>query len=155
MPRPLPRSHPAEGALGLESWGSASRTAPGIPTDFDIALINWKPEYEAFYYKQLCKRARHVYLFRSEYIFDCEAAVLVEVPRLGHATYHFSEPANMREFLTIYSRATREEILQKHGSIAESLGFLGRLIHGHNPQAWIKELKTRLSEPIDYADASN
>jgi hypothetical protein len=120
--------------------------AAGIPGDFDVALINWKPEYEAFYYKQLCKRARHVYLFRSEYIFDCEAAVLVEVPRFGHATYLFSKPANMREFLAVYSRATREEILHNRGNIGERLGFLGRLIHGRNPQTWLKEL-THLSEP--------
>jgi hypothetical protein len=127
--------------------------AVSIPGDFDVALINWKPEYEAFYYRQLCKRARHVYLFRSEYIFDCEAAVLVEVPRLGHATYLFAKPANMREFLAAYSRATREEILQNHGNIAERLGFLGRLIHGRSPQTWLKELRTRLSEPLSYAEA--
>jgi curved DNA-binding protein CbpA len=125
----------------------------GIPGDFDIALINWKPEYEGFYYKQLCKRARHVYLFRSEYIFDCEAAVLVEVPQPGHATYLFSKPANMREFLAIYSRAAREEILQNRGNIAERLGFLGRFIHGRNPQTWLKELRTHLSEPLSYAEA--
>jgi hypothetical protein len=127
--------------------------AAGIPGNFDVALINWKPEYEAFYYKHLCKRARHVYLFRSEYIFDCEAAVLVEVPRLGHATYLFSKPANMREFLAIYSRATREEILKNRGNIAERLGFLGRLIHGRNPQGWLKELRTHLSEPLNYVEA--
>jgi len=127
--------------------------AAGIPGDFDVALINWKPEYEAFYYKQLCKRARRVYLFRSEYVFDCEAAVLVEVPRLGHATYLFLKPAKMREFLAVYSRATREEILQNRGNIAERLGFLGRLTHGRNPQAWLKELRTHLSEPLNYAEA--
>ena len=126
--------------------------AAGIPGNFDVALINWKPEYEGFYYKQLSKRARHVYLFRSEYIFDCEPAVVVEVPRLGHATYLFSKPANMREFLTVYSRATREEILENRSNIAERLGFLGRLIHGRNPRAWIKELRTRLDETINYVE---
>ena len=127
--------------------------AIGIPADFDVALISWKPEYDAFYYKQLCKRARRVYLFRSEYIFDLERAVIVETPQLGHATYLFSKPASMPEFLAIYSRVTREEIRRNRGNIAENLGFMGRLIHGHNPRAWIKELKTRLSEPVDYAEA--
>jgi hypothetical protein len=127
----------------------------GIPGDFDVALITWKPDYDAFYYRQLCKRARRIYLFRSEYIFDLEGAVIVETPQLGHATYLFSKPANMPEFLAAYSRVTREEILRNHGNIAEKLGFLGRLIHGHNPRAWIKELRTRLSEPVDYAEASN
>ena len=44
-------------------------TGIGIPANFDVALISWKPEYDAFYYKQLCKRASSVYLFRSVYIF--------------------------------------------------------------------------------------
>ncbi|HEV2314766.1 MAG TPA: hypothetical protein VGR94_05635 [Candidatus Acidoferrales bacterium] len=73
--------------------------------------------------------------------------MLVEVPRLGHATYLLSKPANMREFLAVYSRATREEILQNRGNIGERLGFLGRLIHGRNPQTWLKELRMNLSEP--------
>lgn len=126
--------------------------AAGIPGNFDVALINWKPEYEAFYYTQLCKRARYVYSFRSEYIFDCETATFVEVPRLGHATYLFSKPANMREFLAVYSRATREEILQNRGNIAERLGFLGRLIHGRNPQTWLKEVRTHIGEPINHGE---
>ena len=62
----------------------------GIPADFDISLITWKPDYDAFYYKQLSNRARRLYLFRSEYIYDLEQAVIVETPQLGHATYLFS-----------------------------------------------------------------
>jgi curved DNA-binding protein CbpA len=127
----------------------------GIPGDFDVALITWKPDYDAFYYKQLCKRARNVYLFRSEYIFDLERAVIVETPQLGHATYLFSKPLDMSEFLTLYAVVTRESILQNRHNIAEKLGFLGRLIHGHNPRAWLKELRRRLSEPVDYAEASD
>lgn len=126
-----------------------------IPGDFDVALITWKPDYDTFYYKQLCKRARRVYLFRSEYIFDLERAVIVETPQLGHATYLFSKPTSMSEFLATYSRVTREDIRRNRGNIAEQLGFLARLIHGHNPPAWIKELRTRLGEPVDYAEALN
>lgn len=58
----------------------------GIPADFDISLITWKPDYDAFYYKQLSKRARRLYLFQSEYIFDLERVVIAETPQLGHAT---------------------------------------------------------------------
>lgn len=75
----------------------------GIPGDFDVALITWKADYDAFYYRQLCKRARQVYLFCSEYIFDLEKAVIVEIPQLGHATYLFSKPASMPEFLALYA----------------------------------------------------
>lgn len=125
----------------------------GIPGDFDVAQITWKPDYDAFYYKQLCKRARHVYLFRSEYIFDLETTVIVETPQLGHASYLFSKPVNMTEFLAVYGSVTKDDIRHNRGNVGERLGFLGRLIHGHNPRAWMKELKTRLSEPVDYAEA--
>ncbi len=126
----------------------------GMPGDFDVVLITWRPDYDAFYYKQLCRRARYLYLFRSEYIFDLEKAVVVETPQLGHATYLFSKPATMPDFLAIYCRVTREEILQNRGNVAEKLGFLGRLIHGLNPRAWCKELKVRVGETVDYAEAS-
>ena len=77
----------------------------GIPGDFDVSLITWKPDYEEFYYKQLLRRARHLYLFRSEYIFDLEPLVAVETPQLGHATYLFSKP-------TCYGRFSRASIVR-------------------------------------------
>lgn len=126
----------------------------GIPSDFDVGLITWKADYDAFYYRQVCKRARRVYLFRSEYIFDCEKAAIVEIPQLGHATYLFSKPRSMTEFLALYVGATREDILQNRSNVAERLGFLGRIIHGLKPQAWLKELKVRLGEAVDYAEVS-
>jgi hypothetical protein len=127
----------------------------GLPGDFDVALITWKPDYDAFYYRQLTKRARRLFLFRSEYIFDLERAVIVETPQLGHATYLFSRPTNMAEFLAIYNRVTKEDIRHNRANVAERLGFLGRLIHGLNPRAWLKELKTRLGETVDHLEASD
>ncbi|MGH9793592.1 MAG: hypothetical protein ACRD5G_02365 [Candidatus Acidiferrales bacterium] len=125
-----------------------------IPGDFDVALITWKPEYDAFYYRQLCKRARHLYLFRSEYIFRLEGAVIVETPQLGHATYLFSKPANMIQFLAIYGTATKDDIRHNRINVAEKLGFLGRIIHSQNPHKWLQELKTYLGEVVDYAEAA-
>jgi hypothetical protein len=127
----------------------------GIPADFDVSLITWKPDYDPFYYKQLCKRARRLYLFQSEYIFDLERAVLVETPQLGHATYLFSKPANMTEFLTLYASLTKDDIRHNRCHAAEWLGFLGRLIHGRNPRTWLKELKSHLGEVVDYTESSN
>lgn len=127
----------------------------GIPGDFDVSLITWKPDYDNFYYKQLCKRARRVYLFRSEYIFDLARAVIVEMPQLGHATYLFSKPTSMSEFLAIYGSVTKEDIRHNRGNVAERLGFLGRLIHGLNHRGWLKELKLRFGEVVDYAEASD
>jgi len=125
----------------------------GMPGDFDVALITWKPDYDEFFYKQLCRRARCLYLFRSEYIFDLERAVVVETPQLGHATYLFSKPASMSEFLAIYSKVTREDILRNRSNVAERLGFLGRLIHGLKLGAWLKDLKARVGEIADYVEA--
>ena len=130
-------------------------TELSIPGDFDVSQITWKPDYDAFYYKQLCKRARRVYLFRSEYIFDLEKTVIVETPQLGHATYLFAKPKNMSDFLVMYGSVTKADIRHNRGNVAERLAFLGRIIHGHNPQAWLKELKSCLGEVVDYAEASD
>jgi len=46
----------------------------GMPGDFDVALITWKPDYDAFYYKQLCKRARERTAYKSK------------VPNVNHET---------------------------------------------------------------------
>ena len=118
----------------------------GIPGDFDVSLITWKPDYEDFYYKQLLRRARHLYLFRSEYIFDLERLVVVETPQVGYATYLFAKPTSMGDFLALYRSFTREDILHNRNNAAERLGFLCRLIHGQNPQAWLMELKARLGD---------
>jgi hypothetical protein len=118
----------------------------GMPGDFDVSQITWKADYEVFYYSELCRRARYVYLFRAEYIFDLERVVAVETPQLGHATYLFSKPISMPAFLSRYRLIAREEILQNRKNAAEELGFLCRIIHGRNPQTWLKELKARLGE---------
>jgi hypothetical protein len=118
-----------------------------IPGDFDIARINWQPDYDALFYHQLCRRARRLYLFRKEYIFDLAEVIAVETPQLGHATYLFAKPPSMEAFLAAYIRVTKEDIRQNRGNAAEQLGFLGRIVHGANPRAWLKELNSR-SEPV-------
>src|SRR6266404_3814936 len=123
--------------------------ALGMPADFDVGLITWKPDYDAFYYRQLRRRSRCLYLFRSEYIFDLEAAVVVETPQLGHATYLFSKPTSLTQFLSTYSGLTKDNIRHNRNNAAERLGFLGRLVHGRNPRAWLQELRTRLGEATD------
>jgi hypothetical protein len=81
--------------------------------------------------------------------------VIVETPQLGHATYLFSRPASMSEFLAIYGSVTKEDIRHNRGNVAERLGFLGRLIHGLSPRGWLKELKLRFGEAVDYALCEN
>jgi hypothetical protein len=124
-----------------------------IPPDFDIAQISWRPDYDPFFYDQLSRRARRVYLFRGEYIFDLEKAVVVETPQLGHATYVFAKPRSMDSFLVLYTKMTKKDIRHNQDNIGERLGFLGRIIHGMNPRAWLKEVRQRLGEKIGFASA--
>ena len=88
-----------------------------------------------------------MYLFREEYIFDA-GGVVVETPQVGHATYLFAKPASMEAFLTLYIGTSKEDIRANRNNVAERLGFLGRIVHGVNPQAWLKELRTKLREPF-------
>jgi len=121
-----------------------------MPGDFDIAQINWQPDYDKFFYGELSRRARRLYLFREEYIFDMERGVVVETPQLGHATYLFSKPQSMESFLRVYTRTTKEEIRSNCANVAERLGFLGRVVHSSNSSAWLQELRTKLGEATDY-----
>jgi hypothetical protein len=124
-----------------------------IPGDFDVAQISWRPDYDPFFYRQLSRRARRIYLFRDEYIFDVEKAVVVETPQLGHATYVFAKPRSMDTFFALYTKITKDDIRRNRDNAAERLGFLGRVVHGTNPRAWLKEVRQRAGEGIDSASA--
>ena len=124
-----------------------------LPGDFDVAQISWRADYDPFFYRQLSRRARRIYLFRDEYIFDVEKAVIVETPQLGHATYVFAKPRSMDSFLALYTKITKDDIRRNRNNAAERLGFLGRVIHGTNPRAWLKEIKLRIGESVDLAAA--
>lgn len=94
----------------------------------------------------MAKRARRIYLFRSEFIFDLEHAIVVEVPQPGHATYIFAKPDDLSAFLTVYAGTTKEDICKNRDNVSECLGFLGRVAHGNNPKRWWSELHTRIAE---------
>ncbi|HVO62891.1 MAG TPA: hypothetical protein VMT53_18310 [Terriglobales bacterium] len=122
-----------------------------VPNDFDVIQISWRPDYDPFFYRQLSGRARRTYLFRQEYIFDVERAVVVETPQLGHATYIFAKPRSMDRFLSLYTSITKDHIRRNRDNAAERLGFLARVIHGSNPRAWLKEIRQRLGEGTEVA----
>ena len=90
------------------------------------------------------------YLFRDEYIFDVEKAVAIEKPQLGHATYVFAKPRSMDGFLAQYIKITKDDIRRNRNNAAERLGFLGRVIHGTNPRVWLREVRQRVGEGIDF-----
>jgi curved DNA-binding protein CbpA len=123
----------------------------GLPGDFDVAQINWRPDYDSYYHEHLNRRARTMYVFRDEYIFDLEKSVVVEVPQAGHATYVFSKPPDVKHWVWQYAKTTRQDIRHNHGNIAEFLGFQGRIVHGKNKSEWLRELRMRTGEPPDPA----
>jgi hypothetical protein len=126
----------------------------GIPGDFDVAQISWKPDYDSFFYNQLRKRARKMYLFRAEYIMELEHAIIVEVPEVGHATYVFAKLNNIDLFARLYAKTTKDDIRKNRDGIAERLGFLGRVTHGANGRSWLRELRSRIGEKVDFVSAS-
>jgi hypothetical protein len=83
---------------------------------------------------------------------ELERAAVIETPQLGHATYLFFKPRTMEEFLAVYVNCTKEDIRRNRGNVSEKLGFLGRVIRGSNPRLWLKSLKSRLGETMDYRD---
>ncbi len=121
-----------------------------LPGDLDVAQISWRADYDPFFYRQISRRARRIYLFRDEYIFDVEKAVVVETPQLGHATYVFAKPRNMDSFLALYTKITKDDIRRNRNNAAERLGFLGRVIHGTNPRVWLREVRQCVGEGIDF-----
>jgi hypothetical protein len=124
----------------------------GLPGDFDVAQITWRPGYDPYYYEQLTTRARAMFLFRDEYIFDLEKTVVVEVPQAGHATYVFSKPAAITDWVWQYAKTTRQDIRLNRDNIAQALGFIGRVVHGNNRAQWMKELRLKIGEPPDYPE---
>jgi hypothetical protein len=57
----------------------------------------------------------------------------------------------MEGFLALYTRIAKEDIRRNWENVGERLGFLGRVIHGANPKAWLKEMRPRLGEKGDFA----
>ncbi len=140
---------PAErGELQRLCWGL------GLPADFDVAQITWRPDYDRFYHEELMKRARTMYVFREEYIFDLEKVIVVEVPQAGHATYVFEKPADIKGWVWRYAETTKQDIRLNRDNTAGSLGFVGRVVHGTSKTEWLRELCVRIGEPPDYSSTA-
>ncbi len=92
-----------------------------------------------------------MFLFRDEYIFELERAIVVEVPEQGHATYTFSRPGNLEQWVREYARTPKDDIRRNRSNAAERLGFIGRVMHGRNPRTWLGALRARVGEPVDYS----
>jgi hypothetical protein len=118
----------------------------GMPGDFDIAQVTWRPDYDAYYYDKLNKRARNMFVFRDEYIFDLERAIVAEIPKAGHATYVFAKPPDLGEWVWDYAKTTRREIRLNRNNVAEALGFRGRVMHGKQKSEWLRDFQAKVGE---------
>jgi hypothetical protein len=103
----------------------------GLPGDFDVAQITWRPDYDAYYHEQLNQRAHaRCTCFATNTSSISRRAVVVKVPQAGHATYVFSKPPDVKSWVWQYAKTTRQDVRLNRNNIAESLGFLGRIVHG-------------------------
>jgi hypothetical protein len=59
----------------------------------------------------------------------------------------------MDGFLALYTKTTKDDIRRNRNNAAERLGFLGRVIHGTDPRAWLREVRQLVGERIDFAAA--
>jgi hypothetical protein len=60
----------------------------------------------------------------------------------------------MDAFLAAYTRVSKNDIRLNRANIGEKLGFIGRIIHGRNPRSWVEELRERIGETPDFAEAA-
>jgi hypothetical protein len=81
--------------------------------------------------------------------------VVVEVPQAGHATDVFSKPSDVKSWAWQYAKTTRQDVRLNRGNIAESLGFLGRIVHGKAKSEWLRELCLRTGEATDRSSLQN
>jgi hypothetical protein len=50
----------------------------------------------------------------------------------------------MDSFLALYTKITKDDIRRNRCNAAERLSFLGRIVHGTKPGAWLRDLKLRI-----------
>jgi hypothetical protein len=56
----------------------------------------------------------------------------------------------MDSLLALYTKMTKEDIRRNRDNVGERLGFLRRIIRGMNPSAWLKEMRQRLGERVEF-----
>jgi hypothetical protein len=51
-------------------------------------------------------------------------------------------------------QTSRQDIRLNRDNIAQTLGFIGRVVHGNNRAQWTKDLRQKTGEPPDYPDTA-
>ncbi|HRJ17397.1 MAG TPA: hypothetical protein PLF84_00070 [Bryobacteraceae bacterium] len=136
-------------ASDVQSWLDQLGAAPDLRPEY----LCWKPDYEEYYFAQLRKRAVAWLLFREEFLFVLQGAIISEIPMPGHATYVFALPSDRENFLRLYERTSRNEIRQNAGNVASELGFVGRVVRGRKRKRWLTEVLKLAGEQVNLLDA--
>jgi hypothetical protein len=141
-------SRPAEHSL-VEKWFRDFNAEPELRPQH----VNWQPDFEEFYFEELRQRSKTWFLFRDEYLFVWHKILIAEIPASGHATYIFSRPANLEEFMAAYAKTERDEVRSNRHDVASRLGFIGRVVRGRRKMRWLNEVLTRAGEQVERGNA--
>ena len=114
--------------------------------------VTWGPDYEPYYFEQLRRRSTTWFLFRDEYLLVWANVLIAEIPQLGHATYVFTKPEDVRAFMRRYSRATRYDIRRNRDNVAAELGFVARIVRGRKKKRWLNDVLKLAGEKADYVE---
>ena len=131
--------------------------AQGVRPPIEARWVNWEPDYEECFYRELAARAGAVYLFRNEYLFVFDQTVISEIPEAGHASYIFRPNTSLNAFLRSYTQTTRHAIRTEPKTARKSLGYIGRIPHLKDLSAWIARIEGTVANPVTEratADAS-
>jgi hypothetical protein len=111
--------------------------------------VNWQPDFDEFYFEELRKRSKTWFLFRDEYLFVWHTILIAEIPALGHATYLFSRPQSLEEFLAQYAKTERDEVRRNRDEVASRLGFIGRVVRGRRKMRWLNDVLARAGGQVE------
>jgi hypothetical protein len=64
----------------------------------------------------------------------------------------FAKPPAITEWVWQYAKTSRQDIRLNRDNISQTLGFVGRVVHGHNRAEWMKELRLKIGESPEYPD---
>jgi hypothetical protein len=135
--------------IQIQDWFDRLGVSPRLRPQY----VNWRPDYEPYYFEQLRERATAWFLFRDEYVFVWANVMVAEIPRLGHATYIFAKPEDIPAFMRRYSGATREDLRRNRNNAATALGFIGRVVRGRRKKRWLADVLRHAGETADYVEA--
>ena len=120
----------------------------GVRPPIEARWVNWEPDYEECFYRELAARARAVYLFRNEYLFVLDQTVVSEIPQAGHASYIFRPNTSLDAFLGSYAQTTRHAIRTEPKTARKRLGYAGRIPHLRDLSVWIEKILRTLASPV-------